>query len=233
MRGMDRNARALRLRLEGLSYAEIGRQVGISAPRVQQILSPPAAIRRIVSEKAQGRCEKCGVSIARRAAVHHKGSVGLSCDQYHDLDNLALLCPGCHMTVHRVTAIQLARRSGRRSSRGRSMAESAESIWRDAVREEPRNHREAAWPALLLRDPWVKGKHLAGTADAILARLRDMVATDGNQACVARRLGVTPQYLSAVLAGKKGLGDKIPRALGYTEVVRYEEAPNPSVEKAR
>lgn len=78
------------------------------------------------------------------------------------------------------------------------------------------HHREAAWQ-------WVKGKDLAGTPDAILARLRDMVRVDGSQACVARRLGVTPQYLSAVLAGKKGLGDKIPRALGYTSVVRYEE----------
>lgn len=85
------------------------------------------------------------------------------------------------------------------------------------------HHREAAWQAVLVRDPWIKGKHLAGTAEAILARLRDMVRVDGSQACVARRLDVTPQFLSAVLAHKKGLGDKIPRALGYTEVVRYEE----------
>lgn len=57
------------------------------------------------------------------------------------------------------------------------------------------------------------------------ARLRDLVATDGNQKCVADRLGISPQYLGDILSGKRRPGRKVLRALGLVHVDMYEEAP--------
>ena len=96
--------RAMELRLQGETYAAIGTALGVSRQRIIQMLNPPPAIRKIVVDRAGGLCEKCGILVGESGAVHHKASRGLSCDQYHDLDNLALVCPSCHRMAHHTPA---------------------------------------------------------------------------------------------------------------------------------
>ena len=47
-------------------------------------------------ERARGQCEDCGLHVGRSGWIRHKTSPGMTCDEYNDLDNLALLCPPCH-----------------------------------------------------------------------------------------------------------------------------------------
>ncbi len=61
------------------------------------------------------------------------------------------------------------------------------------------------------------------TADELRAVLQADVDVDGVSA-VARRLGVSPAYVSVVLRRpeRQGLGPKLLAALGYRAVVLYE-----------
>lgn len=43
---------------------------------------------------------------------------------------------------------------------------------------------------------------------------------------LARRIGVSPQYLSDIIAKRREPGPKILKALGYTKVVAYETGDN-------
>lgn len=43
----------------------------------------------------------------------------------------------------------------------------------------------------------------------------------GNQAEMARKMGISPQYLNDVLNEKRGVGDKILEYLGLEKVVTY------------
>ena len=92
----------MELRLSGETYEAIGTALGVSRQRIEQMLKPPQAIRRIVVERARGLCERCGIVVGESGDVHHKASRGLSCDQYHDLDNLALVCRSCHRHAHHI-----------------------------------------------------------------------------------------------------------------------------------
>ena len=92
----------LELRLAGMAYAEIGRHMKVSRQRAQQLLAPPPALRRFIVERAKGRCEKCGVLVGMSGHVHHRASIGMDCDTYHDVENLALLCLSCHRQTHRM-----------------------------------------------------------------------------------------------------------------------------------
>jgi len=91
---------ALRLRLQGLTYAAIGLVLGFSRQRAQQILSPPPKIRDAVIDKARGRCEGCRLVVGRSGHIHHKERKGLECDTYQDPANLSLLCTSCHQSAH-------------------------------------------------------------------------------------------------------------------------------------
>ena len=86
------------MRLDGRSYAEIGAELGISRQRVQQILSPPTAIRDMVRRAAKDRCQGCGVIVGKSGHVHHRDST--NGDTYSQLDNLQLLCRSCHWYAH-------------------------------------------------------------------------------------------------------------------------------------
>lgn len=57
-----------------------------------------AAIRRRVIERDGYRCTRCGA--AGVLEVHHKVALEDGGGAY-DEDNLATLCRGCHMSVHR------------------------------------------------------------------------------------------------------------------------------------
>lgn len=87
-------------RLDGLSYREIAEEAGVSRQRVQQMLSPPKEVSLYVHAKFSGRCADCGVQAkGANGHVHHR-STETEVDEYNDLDNLELLCPGCHRTKH-------------------------------------------------------------------------------------------------------------------------------------
>ena len=92
--------RALRLRLEGHSYRQIGEALNISRQRAQQITSPPKAIRHHVVTQANGACQSCGIYVGNSGHVHHQTSIGGTGDNYNDIANLILLCPRCHLVAH-------------------------------------------------------------------------------------------------------------------------------------
>lgn len=52
--------------------------------------------------------------------------------------------------------------------------------------------------------------------------IRAKITWDVNAASLAREWGVSPNYLSDVLHGKRGIGDKLANALGYRRVVTFE-----------
>jgi hypothetical protein len=88
---------AFNLRLQGLTYAQIGRQLGISRQRVQQIVAPPPAIRKAVCTAANGCCRSCGIRVGEAGHIHHTGDDG---ENYNDFEALVLLCLSCHLKAH-------------------------------------------------------------------------------------------------------------------------------------
>ncbi len=88
---------ALKLRLDGQTYRQIGTALGVSRQRIQQILSPPTAVRNMVVERAGGLCQDCGVGVGYSGHVHHKYGAE---ENYNDLFNLQLLCLSCHRKAH-------------------------------------------------------------------------------------------------------------------------------------
>ena len=94
---MPKRDEALRLRRDGLSYTEIAKRLDLSPQRIQQLTSPPTAIRKIVVQRAEGRCQECGLMVAHSGHVHH---IIIQHEDYNDLDNLILLCVSCHRKAH-------------------------------------------------------------------------------------------------------------------------------------
>lgn len=90
---------AMSLRLRGLTYAEIGKEFGISRQRIQQLLSPPPAIERFIKNRAQGKCENCGLD-SPKGHIHHRTATGTTSEDYNDIPNLQLLCASCHRLAH-------------------------------------------------------------------------------------------------------------------------------------
>jgi hypothetical protein len=88
------------LRRSGKSYAEIGRVAGMTRQNAQQILSPPAEIRRFIIGKQSGLCLDCGINCVRGGHIHHISVGHESFEDYSDILNLVLLCPSCHRRRH-------------------------------------------------------------------------------------------------------------------------------------
>jgi len=97
----DRNVEirhtALMMKLEGKSYAQVGKELGISRQRVQQLLRPPTNVWKLVYNRANGKCESCGIIVGYSGHVHHKANNG---ENYQDTDQLELLCVSCHRKAH-------------------------------------------------------------------------------------------------------------------------------------
>ena len=99
-RDREKRVAALKLRLDGLTYAAIGRRLGLSRQRIQQLLRPPANVYDIMRRRAANHCESCGVVIYQGHA-HHKQNQGLLvADDFNDLKNLLYLCLSCHRLAH-------------------------------------------------------------------------------------------------------------------------------------
>lgn len=88
-------AKAIELRLKGLTYREIGVLMGFSRQRAQQLTLPPKGMYMIVKKRAEGRCEDCKVPIDHGQLHHIKKQ-----ENYNDLSNLAYLCCSCHKIRH-------------------------------------------------------------------------------------------------------------------------------------
>jgi Zn finger protein HypA/HybF involved in hydrogenase expression len=96
---MDKRQRAVELFTQGLTYAAIGKDIGVSRQYVQQLVRPPKAIYDTVKSNADGKCEDCGIYVAR-GHVHHRATKGTTPDNFNELRNLEYLCPSCHRKAH-------------------------------------------------------------------------------------------------------------------------------------
>ena len=93
--GRQRYQLAIDLKLKGLSYNEIGLQMGISRQRAQQLIRPPRIIYNLVRARANSKCQNCHVELTA-GHVHHKENK----EDYNDVENLEYLCISCHKLVH-------------------------------------------------------------------------------------------------------------------------------------
>ncbi|KKN34504.1 hypothetical protein LCGC14_0792990 [marine sediment metagenome] len=91
-------SKALHFRLSGMTYAQIGKELGISRQRVQQLVSPPKAVRDLVVSRANGECERCSIRVGRSGQVHHSNAS--NGDTFNEIENLQLLCIPCHLIAH-------------------------------------------------------------------------------------------------------------------------------------
>ena len=110
----DKNAAraetALLLRLRGLTYAEIGTQLGVSRQRAQQLIRPPREIYEIIKKRANGRCEECATEIANSQLHHRQADRELSA--FNEIENLQYLCRSCHTTKHDLGSLSFGRKHG-------------------------------------------------------------------------------------------------------------------------
>jgi len=99
---MDKK-KLLELRLKGMTYQAIANEVGVSRQRIQQLLSPPEAVRVYVVNKYHGCCKECGLLVGNTGHIHH---IGGNEENYNDIENLELLCMSCHRVKHSIGAVE-------------------------------------------------------------------------------------------------------------------------------
>jgi len=87
--------RALRLRLSGLTFAEVGLKTGVSKQMVIKLLQPKN--RKEVFKKAKGKCSRCGIKLNSHTAHYHSTPTG-SWDNFKE--PMVLLCISCHREIH-------------------------------------------------------------------------------------------------------------------------------------
>ena len=84
-------ALAVAFKLKGWTYAQIGRKLGVSRQRAQQLVRPPKAVYDLVRKRAGGCCQECGVEV---------GSGQVHPEDFNDVDGLKYLCVACHVKAH-------------------------------------------------------------------------------------------------------------------------------------
>ena len=92
-------ARALSMRLSGLTYQQIGEAEGFSGQRAYQLTKPPKDVREAVVAAARGRCDICHNPLSSSGHVHHR-STRTTPEKYNAAANLQFLCPLCHRREH-------------------------------------------------------------------------------------------------------------------------------------
>ena len=95
---MDKK-QVLKLRLDGMTYQQIGSMFSVSRQRIQQILSPPPEIKQVIQDRFEGKCAICGILVGGKGHLHHRNNNGM--EHYQDVDNLQLLCISCHRREHK------------------------------------------------------------------------------------------------------------------------------------
>lgn len=103
---MNTREKVLELRLKGLGYSEIGRQVGISRQRAHQIITgyTSFATRGLsfcnypkLSSSFKNGCDVCG---ERFVQVHHKDGNSSN----NNKENLMNVCSRCHHNLHKIAS---------------------------------------------------------------------------------------------------------------------------------
>ena len=110
---MKARTQAIRLKLQGLTYEQIGNKLGISLGQAQVLIRPSAPTRKLVKQRAEGKCENCGTTLPN-GQYHHKSSK-TTVAAFNQAENLEYLCPTCH-GYRRWPTGHLARAAG--NSRG-------------------------------------------------------------------------------------------------------------------
>ena len=89
--------RALDKRLRGMAFEAISQDMGISRQRAYELLVPPSILRKIVYDRAKGKCEVCSVPLGRNGHYHSH-----PCSTYDDFSRpTSLLCLACHIKEHK------------------------------------------------------------------------------------------------------------------------------------
>ncbi len=95
---------------KGLSQARQLKRDDTKKPRPPRNTGPTPAVRRTVTERATGACERCGKTITGPYSIHHRkprGMGGTRDPKANSPANLVLLCgsattpEGCHTAVER------------------------------------------------------------------------------------------------------------------------------------
>lgn len=89
----------IELKLKGLTYQAIADRYGVSRQYIQQLISPPASVKKWLIKKSGGKCQSCGLDIGRHGHAHHKGNGE---DSYNKIEELEYLCISCHLSKHRI-----------------------------------------------------------------------------------------------------------------------------------
>lgn len=93
---MNQRERAIDLKSQEMTYAQIGRFMGITRQYAQQLCKPPKQVYILLSRRSGGRCEKCGKPL-NSGHVHH---IKYTHDRWN-LDDLLYLCQICHRREHK------------------------------------------------------------------------------------------------------------------------------------
>ena len=98
---MDREQDMMRLRLQGYTYEGIGKEVGLSRQRAQQILGLPQELVKLLRQRQANCCALCGLYInrANSAGFVWDRQVGQFIIGYDKevipIDSLEYLCTTC------------------------------------------------------------------------------------------------------------------------------------------
>lgn len=96
LRGPQKNIetrqRALGMWLTGMTFTDIAKEMGVSRQWVQEMLTPPPALRKATYARAQGKCQVCGMHLGRNAHYHSEPTGPIE-----DFSKpLVMLCCACH-----------------------------------------------------------------------------------------------------------------------------------------
>lgn len=100
MRNNVERAKAIQLKLEGLTYAKIGKILGCSRQGAQYLTRPSWKVREDVRVRAKDKCEKCGLGMNSSGHYHHTSRHGKTVESFNSIDNLEYLCKKCHKKNH-------------------------------------------------------------------------------------------------------------------------------------
>lgn len=97
MVNVPQRAKAIWLKKAGLTYAQIGKDLGVTRQRAQQLVRPSPMVYAVVLKRADGMCQSCFKLLAGCGHVHHRSP---DVEIYNSLDNLLLVCLSCHRALH-------------------------------------------------------------------------------------------------------------------------------------
>ena len=95
----DRKKQIYALYIQGMTYAQIGKELGITPQGAQRQIAPPRGLVNRIRKRAKGQCEKCGI-YCRLGHIHHDRDFIVTIDEVNTEKSLKYLCPSCHAKLH-------------------------------------------------------------------------------------------------------------------------------------